>query len=231
MANGHPDMQGVWRSGITSAAFNVEEHPETFLSPAGPSVIVDPPDGKLPYLPAARRQAQLNWEQRDRDPVGFCHMHGVPRMLVPPFPLEIVQDGDYFVILSETEHGVRIIPTDGRPHRKNYVSWAGDSRGRWEGDTLVVNVTGLNGKTWLDQGGNFVGPTEQVVERFTMTDANTITYEARVTDPSTYARPWTLRIPLERQPKGTELIEYDCIEGERDAAHYANNPANKKGAK
>jgi len=104
----------------------------------------------------------------------------VPRQLVPPFPLEIVQDGDYFAILSETEHSVRVIPLDGRPHRKNYSAWNGDSRGHWEGDTLVVDVTGLNGKTWLDQAGNFVDENEHVVERFRMAGPNTIVYEPRL---------------------------------------------------
>jgi hypothetical protein len=218
--DGHPDFQGIWRNGATSAAFNVEEHAETYASPAGPSVIVDPADGKLPYLPAARAQANDNWEHRERDPVGHCHMHGVPRGMVPPFPFLIVQDSDYIAMLFETEHGVRIIPLDGRPHLKNYSSWAGDSRGHWEGDTLVVDVTGLNGKTWLDQAGNFVSEKEHVVERYTMTGPDTIMYEARVEDSAVYSRPWTLRVPLRRQPKGTELIEYDCIEGERDVVHY-----------
>jgi hypothetical protein len=84
----------------------------------------------------------------------------------------------------------------------------------------VVDVTGLNGKTWLDQAGNFVDQNEHVVERFTLTAPDTILYEARVGDPTVYSRPWTLRVPLRRQPKGTELIEYDCVEGERDEVHY-----------
>jgi hypothetical protein len=220
LPDGHPDLQGIWRNGVNSAAFNVEEHAETFASPAGPSVIVDPPDGKLPYLAWARAQANDNWLHRERDPVGHCHMHGVPRAMVPPFPLVIVQDSSYVTILTETEHGVRIIPLDGRPHLKNYSSWAGDSRGHWEGDTLVVDVTGLNGKTWLDQAGNFVDENEHVVERFTMTGKDEILYEATVTDPTVYSRPWTLRVPLRRHPPGTELIEYDCVEGERDEPHY-----------
>src|SRR5437763_8869145 len=116
LPQGHPNMQGVWRPAVLSAAFDVQAHEATFQSPAGPSVIIDPSDGKLPYLPEAARRAKLNWEERDRDPVGYCHSHGVPRSLVPPFPLEILQDGDYFAILSETEHTVRIIPLDGRLH-------------------------------------------------------------------------------------------------------------------
>lgn len=222
LPNGHPDFQGVWRAASISAAFDVQAHEAGYQIPAGPSVIVDPPDGKLPYLPEAAQKAKVNWDERDRDPVGYCHPHGVPRQLVPPFPLEFVEDADYFAILSETEHSVRVIPLDGRPHRKNYWSWVGDSRGRWDGDTLVVDVTGLNGKTWLDQAGNFTDENSRVIERFTMTRPDRIIYEATITDRTVYSRPWTMRIPLARQPKNTELIEYDCIEGERDVVHHQN---------
>jgi len=221
LPNGHPDMQGVWRGAILSAAFDVQAHEATYQSPAGPSVIIDPPDGKLPYRAEAAKQAKKNWDERDRDPVGYCHSHGVPRSLVPPFPLEIVQDGDYFAILSETEHTVRVIPLDGRPHRKNYWAWMGDSRGRWEGDTLVVDVIGFNGKTWLDQATS-------------STKTNTLSNDLRWPDRTRsftkrrspirlcYSRPWTMRLPLARQPEGTELIEYDCVEGERDVVHHQN---------
>jgi hypothetical protein len=90
-----------------------------------------------------------------------------------------------------------------------------------------VDVTEFNGKTWLDQSGNFVDENEHVVERFTMTAPDTIVYEARVEDPTVYSRPWTLRVSLRRQPRGTELIEYDCIEGERDEIHFPG-AANQK---
>ena len=84
----------------------------------------------------------------------------------------------------------------------------------------MVDVSGFNGRTWLDQAGNIVDENEHVVERFTMTSADTLAYEARVDDPSVYSRPWTMRISLRRQPKTAELIEYDCIEGERSEIHY-----------
>jgi hypothetical protein len=219
-ADGHPDLQGVWRNASIVAAFNVEGQKAYYNEPGGASVIVDPPDGKLPYLPDALQKANDNHAHHERDPTGHCHTHGVPRSLVPPFPIEIVEDSNYVVLLSETEHSVRIIPLDGRPHLKNYRAWVGDSRGRWEGDTLVVDVTNFNGRTWLDQSGNFVDENEHVVERFTMTAPDTLLYEARVEDPTVYSRPWTLRVSLRRQPKGTELIEYDCIEGERDEIHF-----------
>jgi len=220
LPDGHPDLQGVWLSGNLAPAFNIEDHPASYGTPAGRTAVIDSIDGKLPYLPAAREKAKDNAAHRERDPVGHCNMHGVPRGIYTPFPVEIVQDSGYVVILYETEHDVRIIPTDGRPHLKNYSSWEGDSRGRWEGDTLIVDVTGFNGKTWLDQAGNFVDENEHVTERFTFSGPDTITYEATVEDPTVYSRPWTLRVPLKRRPKDVELLEYGCIEGERDAGHY-----------
>ncbi len=219
-ADGHPDLQGVWRNSAIVAAFNIEGQEAFYNEPGGKSVIVDPPDGKLPYLPAALKQANDNHVHRERDPTGHCHTHGVPRVLVPPFPIHIVEDSRDVVLLSETEHSLRIIPLDGSPHPKNYRSperrlagslalYAGGGCGRFQRQ----NPT-------LDQAGNIVDENEHVVERYTMTTPDTIAYEARVDDPTIYSRPWTLSISLRRQPAGTELIEYDCIEGERSETHY-----------
>ncbi len=214
-----PDFQGIWMASDLSAAFNIEGQAGSFENPAGKTAIIDPKDGKLPYLPGMRDRVADNYAHRERDPVANCHMHGVPRVMFPPFPFEIVQDGDYFVILLETEHGVRIIPTDGRPHLENYTAWQGDSRGHWEGDTLVVDVVGLNGRTWLDQAGNFVGPGTHVTERFQMTGPDTFVYQATVDSPTVFSRPWTVRVPMSRRPADMELLEYGCIEGERDLQH------------
>src|SRR5438874_10952257 len=93
LADGHPNLGGIWMAATLSAAFNVEEHAASYGTPAGPSVIIDPKDGKLPYLPGFREQARDNDAHRERDPVGQCHMHGVPRVMFPPFPIHIVQDG------------------------------------------------------------------------------------------------------------------------------------------
>ncbi|HET9218273.1 MAG TPA: hypothetical protein VFR18_14915 [Terriglobia bacterium] len=228
LADGRPNFGGIWMAASLSAAFNVEEHGASYGTPAGPSVIVDPPGGKLPYLPGMRERAADNDRHRERDPVGQCHMHGVPRIMFPPFPLEIVQDGNYVVILAETEHGVRIIPTDGRPFLKDYFTWNGDSRGHWEGDTLVVEVRGLNGRSWLDQAGNFMGAGAHVVERFRLTGKDTLDYQATVENPAVFSRPFTLRVPLRRRPADVELLEYGCIEGERDAAHLPAVNGEKK---
>jgi hypothetical protein len=228
LADGHPNFGGIWMAASLSAAFNVEEHGASYGTPAGPSVIVDPPGGKLPYLPGMRERAADNDQHRERDPVGQCHMHGVPRVMFPPFPLEIVQDGNYVLILAETEHGVRIIPTDGLPFLKEYSTWNGDSRGHWDGDTLVVEVRGLNGRSWLDQAGNFMGAGAHVVERFRLTGKDTLDYQATVENPAVFSRPFTLRVPLRRRPADVELLEYGCIEGERDAAHLPTVNGEKK---
>src|SRR5271166_5882308 len=106
--DGHPDLNGVWRSGAIVAAFNVEGQKAFYNEPGGPSVIVDPQDGKLPYLPATLARANDNHVHRERDPTGHCHTHGVPRMLVPPFPIEIVEESNHVVLLGETEHSLRI---------------------------------------------------------------------------------------------------------------------------
>ena len=95
--------------------------------------------------------------------------------------------------------------------------WQGDSIGRWEGDTLVVDTTNLNGKTWLNEGGQVVSHAEHVVERFTPADQNTINYEATIMDPIVYTRPWTLSFPIKRQ-KG-ELLEVACLEDDQDLVH------------
>ena len=116
----------------------------------------------------------------------------------PPFPFFIIQDEKYVTILFETEHDVRIIPTDGSPHPRNYKAWNGDSRGHWEGDTFVVDVANFNGKTWLDMEANFVDENEHVVERYTLTDPDTIAYEATVDDPTVFTKPWTMQLTFKR---------------------------------
>ena len=102
----------------------------------------------------------------------------------------------------------------------NYKAWDGDSRGRWEGDTFVVDVSNFNGKTWLDMEANFVDENEHVVERYTLVNADTIAYQATVTDPTVFTKPWTMNLTLRRRAKDEQIIEYSCIEGERDLQHY-----------
>ena len=226
-ADGHPDLQGVWRNASIVAAFNVEGQKAYYNEPGGASVIVDPPDGKLPYLrPPFSKRMTITSIANAIPPDIAIRMECRVRWCLP-FRSKSSRTATTWSCFQRPSTASASFRWTGDRTLKNYHAWAGDSRGRWEGDTLVVDVTGFNGKTWLDQSGNFVDENEHVVERFTMTAPDTIVYEARVEDPTVYSRPWTLRVSLRRQPKGTELIEYDCIEGERDEIHFPG-AANKK---
>ena len=135
-----------------------------------------------------------------------------------PTQIEILQTPGYLLILFERAHTYRIISTDGRPHAgANIAMWMGDSRGRWEGNSLVVDVTNHNAKTWFDQAGNFHSPAAHMIERFTLVDPDTIHYEVRIEDPRVYTRPWTMAFPLRRNKEpGFRLLEEACHEGERN---------------
>ncbi len=180
-------------------------------------MIVDPPDGKIPYQPWALLQAKEN-RQKYVEPNTGCFPSGVPRVFYTPTRFQILQSPGNVVILVERAHTYRIIPTDGRPHvGKNIGLWVGDSRGRWEGNTLIVDVTNQNAMPWFDQKGDFYSDAAHMVERFTLIDADTIHYEITIEDPTVYTRPWTMVFPMRRiRDKGLELPEEACHEGEEN---------------
>jgi hypothetical protein len=214
--DGKPDLQGFWR-GLASGTENIEKHPQTLDDAGGDSLIVDPPDGKVPYQTWARNRPK---ELREKfvEPNVPCFLSGVPRSMYVPTQIEIRQSPEYVVVLFERAHAYRIIPMDGRPHvGKDITLWQGDSRGRWEGTTLVVDVTNQNAKPWLDQAGNFYSDAVRVIERFTLIDKDTIHYQATIEDAHVYTRPWTMAFPLRRNTDVRfELIEEACHEGERN---------------
>ena len=217
--DGKPDMQGYWLDGPGSSQ-DIEEHPESYGIPGNPTLIVEPVDGKIPYQPWAAAERQKNFKQY-QDPQGQCSPSGVPRVMYVPFGSQILQIPGYVVILFEQNQASRSIPTDGRPHvGQNIRLWGMDSRGRWEGDTLVVDLTNSNGRPWLDAQGNFYSAALHVVERLTMVDADTIHYDATIEDPNVYTRPWKIAFPIRRNKEpGHQQMEYACHEGERDAQH------------
>jgi hypothetical protein len=243
-ADGQPDIQGFWANqGRRLATYNIQamegaSDTHTLISgvQSDPqSLIVDPVDGKVPYLPWALAKRQdifdnhnnpTKWEHVD--PHTLCWLSGVPRMHYQGIT-QILQIPGYVVMLQEFNHAYRIIHLDGRPHiPANLKLWMGDSRGRWEGTTLHVDVSNKNDKTRLDIVGDFHSDAVRIRERFTMVDADTIRYEATFDDPTVYARPFTMRLNLGRAVRGEdakrhELMEEACREGERSTPALLRN--------
>ena len=217
--DGKPDLQGAYMPDGGGANYGLETHAGNALTPGGRGVIIDPPDGKLPMQTwaIAELESRARPERGYDDPTAHCFVAGVPRSMYVPSPFHIVQTTGYIVFLFE-RMSWRIVPLDGRAHLPDAMRlWQGDSVGRWEGDTLVVDTANLNGKSWLNEVGEIVSHAERVVERFTPVDQETINYEATVTDPVVYSRPWTIAFPMKRQ--SGELLEVACHEDDQDLAH------------
>ena len=215
-ADGKPDLQGFYESKNGGANQGLEKHRG---GPKGPFLIVDPPDGKLPMQPwaVAERASRRTTERGYDDPTAHCFPQGVPRSMYVPEGIELIQTPDYIALFFERTSW-RIIPLDGRKHLPdNMRLWQGDSVGHWEGDTLVVDTTNLNGKTWLNEDGEIISYDAHVVERFTPAGPNALHYEATVTDPVVYNRPWTLAFPIQREH--FELLEAACHEEDHDLPH------------
>lgn len=210
LPDGKPDIQGIWTAGTFAPADDVEDHPEDrFQIRAGKSIIVDPPGGKIPYQDwALAKKKDLFEHHMYEDPEAHCTLSGVPRQMYAPFGFQIFQPAGNVVIFFEAFHAMRIIPLNGSPHPPEAIKmYEGDSRGHWEGDTLVVDTTNFRPET------AFHGSSENlhVVERFRRVDADTILYQFTVDDPATWAWPWSAEIPMTRI-KGP-IFEYACHEG------------------
>jgi hypothetical protein len=213
LSDGKPDMQGYWETANFFTAFDVETHEKAeFGVPAGKGVIVDPADGKIPYQPWAATQQKENYKNKlTADPVSKCFLPGVPRITYMPYPFQIFQTPDFVAITYEYVHASRTIHMSKQEHLPDIDFWMGDSRGKWVGNTLVVDVADNEASTWLDASGNFHGEGLHVVERYTKTSPDTMTYEATIEDPKVFTRAWTIRIPLYRHTgKDAELYEYEC---------------------
>lgn len=218
-ADGKPDLSGLYAADHGGANQGLEKREKTALTPGGRGVVIDPADGLLPTLPWARaeNEARRAPERGYDDPTAHCFVAGVPRSIYVPSPFQILQPPGYVLLLFE-RMSWRQVPLDGRAHIPDGIRlWQGDSVGRWEGDTLVIETKNLNGKTWLDELGGVITHNATVVERFIPQDAENIRYEATVTDPAAYTRPWTIMIPLKKQD--SELLEVACLEDDQDLQH------------
>jgi hypothetical protein len=221
-ADDRPNFNGIWQA-MNSANWDLEAHPArpgvpslgTFLAtPPGRSVVEG---GTIPYRPEAAEQRRKNFEQRwTADPEAKCFYPGVPRATYMPFPFQIVQSRDTVLIAYEYASAVRTIHMD-RPRDAPIDSWMGTSNGKWESDTLVVDVKGFNDQTWFDRAGNFHSDALHVVERYGVADANTLTYEATIEDSNVFTRPWKISMPLYRRVEPhAQLLEFKCVEFAED---------------
>ena len=209
-ADGKPDFNGVWQV-LNTAAWDIQDHGGQLGIPPGQGVVEG---NEIPYLPAAAAKKQQNFANRaTADPDAQCFMPGVPRATYMPHPFEIVQTPNMIAIRYEFAHALRTIMMDGSMHPEGVPStWMGDSRGRWEGDTLVVDVKNFNDQTWFDRAGNFHSDALHVVERYTLLSPDHILYEATIEDPKVFSRPWKMSMPVYRRlEKNVKLLEYECV--------------------
>ena len=216
-SNGRPDLSGVWQA-LNTAHWNLEPHVSDypvllelgaqFAVPPGPGVVVG---GEIPYLPEARAERDRRFENRlVDDPEGKCFMGGVPRSTYMPYPFQILQSERDVVIYYQFATAFRRIFVDGKEEAP-LDSWMGWSNGHWDGDTFVVEVTGLNGLTWLDRAGNYASGSAKITERYTPLGPNHLRYEATIDDSTVFSRPWTIRMPLYRiVDEDFRVLELKC---------------------
>jgi len=205
---GKPDLQGIWQT-LNSAAFDIQDHGARFGVPAGQGVVEG---NDIPYQSWAAAKRKENFEKRlTADPIAKCYLPGVPRITYMPHPFQIFQTGDIVAIIYEYDHAVRTIYMD-RAHLPGHIDfWLGVSRGRWEGDTLVVDAVDFNDQTWFDAAGNFHSDALHVVERYTRTGPDHIAYEVTIEDPKVFTRPWKMTMTLyRRQEPNAQLLDYEC---------------------
>jgi hypothetical protein len=229
--DGRPNLNGIWQA-INTANWDIEAHhaeagPHNDImgawgaQPAGMGIVEG---GTIPYKPEALKKKQDNFKNRmlvkiTNDPHRFdtadpeleCFRPGVPRANYMPFPFQIFQNRDQILMVYEYKGSMRTIFMD--KHQDAPVdSWMGWSNGRWEGDTLVVDVTGFNGHQWLDRAGNFLSDTAHVVERWTPRGRDHMMYEATIEDPATFTRPWKISFPVYRRLEpNAQLLEFNCV--------------------
>jgi hypothetical protein len=220
-----PDLRGIWQARGT-VYLDIEGHPGEDGAAAAKSAVVDPADGKIPYKPEALKQRQQNFDNRKTaDPSLKCDEAGTPRATYLSTPLQIIQSPGNFAIVYQDNHAFRIVYPESRPHFEGIDWWMGDSRGHWDGNTYVIDVTDLNDDAWLDASGNYHTDNLHVVERYTMLNHDTLQYEARMDDSTVYTQPWTIRVFLYRDRKpGARILEDECEQDLATGKRYHKSP-------
>jgi hypothetical protein len=217
-ADGRPNLTGIWQV-MNTANWDVQAHPArqgpivalaaAFAVPPGPGVVEG---NEIPYLSAAaarKKENADNW--LTRDPEIKCYMPGIPRATYMPYPFQIVQSKDTVLMAYEFTSASRVIRMNSTEKSPAHA-WMGWNIGRWEGETLVVDVTDQMEDTWFDRAGNFHSDELHVVERFTAVAANTLNYDVTIEDPKVFSRPWKMSMLLYRHlEKNAQLMEYKCV--------------------
>jgi hypothetical protein len=212
---GKPDFSGVWQVLDNSLDGGIDAHSASWGVHAGQGAIVDPADGKIPYTAVGLQKRQDNYKNRALDPASRCWKPGVPRIMYSPYAFQITQSAKMIQMSFEFVHSSRSVYLNDSTHLAGIDFFLGDSRAKWDGDTLVVDVTNLNEDpdrpTWLDGSGNYHSDALHVVERYTFNGPDMITYRATLEDSKAYTRPWTIEVTLYRhKEKNYRLMEYEC---------------------
>jgi hypothetical protein len=217
-ADGKPDLNGIWQA-MNTADWDLSAHAAKAgqvasqgaqgAEPGGIGVVEK---GAVPYLPAALKIKAENYKKRfTNDPEIKCYMPGVPRATYLPFPFQIIQSTGVILLSYEFAAASRTVYMGKAPAGDE--SWMGTSSGRWEGDTLVIDVTGQVDQTWFDRAGDFHSDALHVTERYTPLTPDVMRYEATMTDPKVFSRPWTIGMPLYRhREENPRLMEFRCAE-------------------
>ena len=197
--SGRPNLQGIWQAEGKAA-----DDLQAYLASQG--------GGEIPYLPEALAQKLANFTSRaTADPLNDCFFPGVPRLMYMERPYHIFQTDEHVAITFEWTQVFRLIYTADQPTRYEGIeSWMGNSRGRWEGDELIVEINDFNDKTWFDAAGNYHSSALQVTEHYRMQDADTIAYTVTIEDPNVFSKPWSVTVQLKRRTDITRLMEFQC---------------------
>ena len=235
-ADGKPSLNGIWQA-MNTANWNIEAHqaamgPIAELGaagsiPAGTGIVEG---GEIPYKPEARAKQRDNAANYLKlDPEIRCYLPGVPRAIYQPFPFQIIQSPKHIMFVHEFANAVRTVYMTDQVEAP-FDSWMGWSNGKWDGDTLVIDTTGFNGKTWFDRAGNFASKSLHVVERISARSPETLNYEATIEDPETFTKPWKMSMPLYRRvEKDARIAEFRCVEFSEDVIYgHLAKPGIKK---
>jgi hypothetical protein len=207
--DGKPNLSGIWQA-MNTAAWDIQGHAAQKDTPAGLGVVEG---NDIPYQPWAAEKKKQNFANRaTADPETRCFLPGVPRLMYMPFPFQIFQTPTYLAFVHEYVHAVRHVYVNGTAHPRGPIDWwMGDSRGRWEGDTLVIDVVHFTDQTWFDRAGNFHSEALHLIERYTLIGPDHIDYEVTVEDPKVFTRPWKMRMILYRRKEpNAQLLEHEC---------------------